>query len=291
MRVLVVALLLLAALPAAARADTFVATADSPPDASLPPGQDFTKVESSVDDVAGTWAVAVTLRDVPDADGSAAINATLDATAPDGGCGDTFGFLRASTDPANTAAMGSVLPPTGLRAAQSISRTADGATLTYVMTDTALVGLRPGCLTLTLSKFGFKDQVDDVPFTGPKQPPVVVPTPTPTPTPAPLTVRFSHPTARLHASSTGVVTITLAPFGRAASGTVTVKRGGKIAGRANYSAKVGAAVKVPIRLNATTRRSLARGRTLAVKVVATAGAATDTISTTVQRTRTRTRGE
>src|SRR5262249_1621463 len=148
-------------------------------------------------------------------------------------------------------------------------------TFTFVVTDTAFAGLQPGCLTVTLSKFGFKDEVDEVPFAGPQQTPIATPTPTPapSPTPAPLTVRFSDGSARLTASSTGTFATALSPFARAASGTVTIRRGGRTVGRRSYVAKAGAAVTVRVKLDAASRRSLARGSTLTVRITATAGPA------------------
>lgn len=301
MRVLLVALLVLVATPAVARADTFTAAAGSPRDASLPVGRDIANVAASFDDAAGSLAVDLTLQGVPEIAGSAAINVILYGTSPSGGCGDVIAYLRSSTDPTTSQVTGTVLPTTAPRAAQSLSKTGDGAVITLTMTDTAFVGVQPGCMTLNLTHFGVQDAVESVPFAGPKQPPIATPTPTPTPTPqptptpAPLAVRFAHPGAKLKASSTGTVAIALSPFARGASGTVTIRRGGRTVGHKSYTANAGAAVTVRVKLDAASRRSLARGSTLSLRIAASARAGADTASRTttakVQSTRTRTRGE
>lgn len=300
MRALVCALLVLAAQPAVARADAYTLAADSPRDAALPAGQDIVKIGASFDDVAGQFSVDLTLPGIPETAGSAAINGILYGTSAAGGCGDVIAYLRASTNPANTGFTGTVLPTTTPRAPQGLSRTANDATITLAITDTAFVGVRPGCLTLNLTNGGVKDAVESVPFAGPRQPPITPtptpdPTPSPTPAPAGLDVHIAHDGKLLKASRTGVVTITLARLNRAVRGTVTIKAGKRTLGRKDYRAKARAKVRVRVRINAATRRSLARGRTLPVSITATARAGddqgTDVAFARIQRTRTRTRGE
>jgi hypothetical protein len=290
MKVLVIALLWLVAVPAAAQADTFTAAADSPRDSALPVGQDLSAVAASFDNTAGTLTIGVTLPGAPVTDASAAINGTLYGTAADGSCGTVIAFLRSTTNPASTEAMGTVTPTTSPRAAQTTTKTAAGPSITLAMTDPAFAGVTPGCLTLNLTNHGVKDAVESIPFTAQTPPPVAT-APTPTPAPVPPAVRFAHPGAKLKASSTGTVAIALSPFTQPTSGTVSIRRAGRVVGHKRYTARPGAAVTVRVKLDAGSRRSLARGSTLSARITATAGTASRTTTAKIQRPRTRTRGE
>ena len=93
--------------------------------------------------------------------------------------------------------------------------------------------------------------------------------------------RFTHPEARLSPSRSGVVTIALDPFTRAASGSVTVRRGSASIGRATFRARANTPVLARVKLNAAARRTLAAGRRLSVRLTATVAGITRSTRATI----------
>ena len=260
-------------------AATFTAAADSPVSEGRPPAQDIARVVSTLDNETGRWAVTVSLRGEP-ADGTTgAVNAVL--YPPAAACGavpnDAVGYLRGNDSPSATDVSGSVLiggihVPSGGYAKEHVP---GSGTVTLAMTDSTFAGNTPGCVTVTLSNHGVLDEVDDVPFSAPDQPPPALPPlPPPAPPAPPLpavpTVAFAHANAKLKASKTGVVAVALKPFDRDVKGRLTVADGrGHTLGSKGYSAKQGRPVTVKVRLSAPTRRTLAKGRSVKVKLTAT----------------------
>ena len=73
--------------------------------------------------------------------------------------------------------------------------------MTLLATDSVLAGVRPGCVTVTISRGRPLDILAAIPFTGTRRPPIGgAPSPTPQPAPA---LRFTHTDARLTARSRG----------------------------------------------------------------------------------------
>jgi hypothetical protein len=263
-----------------AQAQTFSAAADSPENPNQPPARDIARVVSTLD-ADGRWTVTVSLRGEPAEGTTGAVNAVL--YPPSASCGtvpnDAVAFLRGNDSATTTDVSGSVVLG-GVHAANggSTKEHAPGsATVTLGLMDTALAGFTPGCLTVTLSNHGVLDEVDAVPFSAPDQPaPVLPPLPPPAPPAPPLptnpTIAFAHPNAKLKASKAGVIAVALKPFDRDVKGklTVTDSKGHTLGGK-SYSAKSGAAVTVKVRLNAATRRVLAKGRSVKVKLTASVG--------------------
>ncbi|HEY6887741.1 MAG TPA: hypothetical protein VI300_08180 [Solirubrobacter sp.] len=281
---LVVLFAVLVLAPGQARAATV--STDSPRDASLPPSQDFSHIESTVDPVTGTWSVAYTFYGPPSADAWGNLGAGLFVGASQ--CADfqamIAGFQQAATLPGDSAVSGSVIPPPDrvLRAAQSVSKTVAGNTITLTMVDTSLVGAAPTCVNGQISHMGFLDEFGPLPF--PDAPPVqpVPPEPGTTPPPPPPTLAVAVKSTHLTASTRGIVKVGLRPFNQDVAGAVTLRAGGKLIGRANYLAKSGKAVTVSLKLAATSVRSLKRHRSLAVTLTATAQAGTQVVTRAVR---------
>jgi len=122
-----------------------------------------------------------------------------------------------------------------------------------------------------ISHRGFLDTVGPLAFPG-------APPPQPGTPPPAIAIKSSH----LTASRRGVVKIGLKRFNRAAAGVITLRLRGKEIGRKAYRAKVGAAVKVSVKLSAAARRSLKRHRTLPVSLTVTAQAGTQVVTKTVR---------
>ena len=287
-RLALATVLALLAVASAARGETLSATADSARDSALPAAQDIERVAIGFDDQAGTWSVRLTTYgEAGDADW-AAINATLfDPPAAGAACGgradDSIAVMRASTRPGDSTIVGSINPTLAIRRAQIVSRDDDG---TFLLTDTALVGKRPGCATVNLSRNRVLDSVTlalAAPTTG--TPPAAdtdIPAADDPPTP-----HFKHADARLTASRGGVVTVALEPFGRSVAGAVTLgptSGAGLAYGPATYRARAGDPVLLRVRLTAAARRTLTRARRLSVRITATARAGDRTLTRTTRAT-------
>ena len=262
----------------AAQAATFNAAADSPENPDRSPAQDIARVVSTLNADTGTWSVTVSLRGEPGPGTTGAVNAVLYPPAASCGSipGDAAGYLRGNDSPGATDVSGTVIAgPRAPNGGYFKEHVPGSATVTLAMTDTAFVGYTPGCVTVTLTHNGVLDEVDAVPYSAPNQsapplPPLPPPAPPAPPLPANPTIAFARPNARLNASKTGTVSIALKPFDRDVTGKLTVADAkGHALGSKSYSAKADKVVTVKVRLNAATRRALARGRTLKVKLTAT----------------------
>jgi hypothetical protein len=279
--VVVFALLVLA--PAARAATT---STDSARDPALPPSQDFSHIESTIDPATGTWSVAYTFYGPPSADAWGNLGAQLFVGASQ--CADfqaqIAGFQQAATLPGDTAVSGSVIPPPDriLRAAQTVTKTVEGNTITLTMVDTSLAGAAPTCVNGQISHRGFLDEFGPLPF--PDAPPVqpVPPEPGTTAPPPPPKLAVAIKSTHLTATRSGVVKVGLKPFNQAAAGAVTLRANGKLIARANYRAKSGKAVTVSLRLAAGSLRSLKRHRSLAVTLTASAQAGTQVVTRAVR---------
>jgi hypothetical protein len=175
-----------------------------------------------------------------------------------------------------------VIPPPDrmVRAAQGLTKTFDGNTITLSMTDSSLLGAPATCVTAAITHRGFLDQVGPLAF--PSAPP---PPPSGT-TPPPPALKIAIKSTHLTASKSGVVKVALKPFNQAATGRVTLRQGVKEIGRGTYRARSGAAVTVSIKLSSAARRSLRRHRSLLVVVAVTAHAGTQ-VATKAIRARVR----
>jgi hypothetical protein len=283
MRSALVAVLAVLVLAPAALADT--TSTDSPRDPSRPPSQDFSHVSSTIDPATGTWSVAYTFYGPPTSAAWGNLNAQLYTGASQ--CADfqaqVASFQETPSIPGDRAISGTVIPPTDrmVRAAQSLTKSFDGNTITVSMTDSSLVGAPATCVTAAITHRGFLDQVGPLAF--PSAPP---PAPAPPGTPPPPALKIAIKSTHLTASKRGVVKVALKPFNQAATGVVTMRQGGKQIGRATYKARSGAAVTVSIKLSSAARRSLKRHRSLLVTVTTTAQAGTQ-MATKVTRARVR----
>ncbi|MDA0160831.1 hypothetical protein OM076_11195 [Solirubrobacter ginsenosidimutans] len=284
-RAIVVALFALLVLAPAARAAT--ASTDSPRDPGLPASQDFSHIDSTIDPVTGTWSVAYTFYGPPSADAWGNLGARLFVGASQ--CADfqasIAGFQQAPTLPGDNDASGSVTPPPDrvLRAAQSVTKTVAGNTITLTMVDTSLIGAAPTCVDGQISHKRFLDEFGPLPF--PDAPPVqpVPPEPgTPAPPPPPPKLAVAAKSTHLTATGKGVVKVSLKPFNQDAAGAVTLRAGGKAIARASYRAKAGKAVTVSLKLAARSLRSLKRHRSLSVTLTATAQAGTQVVTKAVR---------
>jgi hypothetical protein len=281
---LVVALVALLVLAPAASADT--TSTDSARDAGLPPSQDFSHVSSTLDPVTGTWSVAFTFYGPPSADAWGNLGAGLFVGASQ--CADfqdeIADFHQAATLPGDSAVSGSVTPPPDrtLRAAQNLTKTVDGNTITLTMVDPSLIGAAPTCVNGQLSHRRFLDAFGPLPF--PNAPPVqpVAPEPGTIAPPPPPKLAVAVKSAHLTATRKGLVKVGLKPFNQNAAGAVTLRAGGKLIARSTYKAKSGKAVTVSLKLTARTRRSLARHRSLAVTLTASAQAGTQVVTKAVR---------
>src|SRR5690349_1854088 len=134
--------IVLAALVLAPAAHAGTTSTDSARDPSISPSQDFRHIESTLDPDTGTWTVVYTLYAPPSTDAWGNLSAGLYVGASQ--CADfqaqIAGFQGAATLPGDSAAFGSVIPPPDrmLRAAQSVTKTVDGDTITLTMVDTSL---------------------------------------------------------------------------------------------------------------------------------------------------------
>jgi hypothetical protein len=264
----VLALLLLAP---AAKAET--AATDDPREPGLPASQDFSHVSTTIDPSTGTWSVAYTLYGAPSSDAWGNLNAQLYTGASR--CAD-FGaeiasFQESPTIPGDKTVYGGVIPPAEgrmVRAAQTLTKSFDGTTITLSMTDSSLVDAPATCVTAGISHRGILDQAGPLVF--PSAPP-------PSSGPA---LKVALKSTRLKASRKGVVKVALKPFAQAVTGAVTLRRGGKKLGRASFKAPSGKAVTVAVKLNKAARRALERHRSLPVTVTATATATAGTQQTT-----------
>ena len=177
---------------------------------------------------------------------------------------------------------------------------AEANTVTLLATDSVLAGVRPGCVTVTISRGRPVDILAAIPFTGTRQPPIGG-EPSPTPQPTPPALRFTHTDARLTASRSGSVSIVLEPLAAGFTGTVRIDpatgSGGAL-GTATYRAKADESIVVRVRLTSAARRTLARTGKLSVRLTATARSGATSLTRTAratirppQRTWTRSRGE
>ena len=280
---MVVLVALLVLVPTARAATT---STDSPRDPTLPPSQDFSHIDATIDPATGTWSVAYTFYGPPSAQAWGNLGAQLFVGASQ--CADfqaaIAGFQQAATLPGDTAVSGSVIPPPDrvLRAAQSVTKTVDGNTITLTMVDTSLVGAAPTCVNGQISHSGFLDEFGPLPF--PDAPPVqpVPPEPGTTAPPPPPKLAVAVKSTHLTATRNGVVKVGLKPFNQDAAGAVTLRSGGKLIARANYRAKAGRAVTVSLKLAARSLRSLKRHRSLAVTLTASAQAGTQVATRAVR---------
>ena len=268
----------------AARAGT--TSTDSARDPSVPPSQDFSHVESTIDPDTGTWSVAYTFYGPPSADAWGNLSARLFVGASQ--CADfqasIAGFQQTPTLPGDSGVFGSVITPPDreLRAAQSNTKTVEGNTITLTMVDTSLVGAAATCVEGAISHRRFLDTFGPLPFPGapPVQP--VPPEPGTTPPPPPPPLKVALKSTHLRASGKGVVKVSLKPFNQDAAGAVTLRAGGRLIGRASYTAKSGRAVSLSLKLAAKSLRSLKRHHSLAVTLTATAEAGTQVVTKVVR---------
>jgi hypothetical protein len=264
------ALAVLAVLPAAARADTFTATAASPRDPALDANADLQQLSASFD-TAGSFALDVAVYGVVPTDVTGIVYAA--------GCGVSIASVTTDPPPGGQSATVNRAGATP-HAPQSLSLTITNGHLVARIADGDLAGVQPGCVTVTTAR----DALSSIPFTGPPLPmPSPTPTPTPTPpavAPSPLTIAFANPGARLTASRRGVVAIRLAPFAAAVRGSVRVRAGTRTLGSSAYRAAAGRPITVHVRLSASARRRLAYHHALAVTLVATAHAGATHVSAT-----------
>lgn len=267
---------LIAAALMSAQAATFSAAADSPQNPDLPPAEDISRVVSTLDGATGTWTVTVSLRGEPVAGTtSAAVNATL--FPPGAACGTAdnaaIAYLRGNDSPDATDVSGPIAFPWHTPDGGYFKEHVPGsATITLAMKDSSFVGYTPGCVTVKLGRHGFVDEIDAVPFAAPGQPaPPLTPLPPPAPPqPAGPTIAFLH--TSLKATNQGDVFIQLKPFDRDVTGKVVVAdRKGHTLGSKGYSATLGKAVTVKVRLNPTSRRTLRTAGRLKVALTATVG--------------------
>jgi hypothetical protein len=279
-------IVLFAALVLAPAARAATTSTDSPRDPSLPPSQDFSHIDATIDPATGTWSVAYTFYGPPSAAAWGNLGAGLFVGASQ--CADfqaqIAGFQQAATLPGDTAVSGSVIPPPDrvLRAAQNVSKTVEGNTITLTMVDTSLVGAVPTCVDGEISHKGFLDQFGPLPF--PDAPPVqpVPPEPGTTPPPPPPKLAVAVKSTHLTATPKGVVKVALKPFNQAAAGAVTLRASGKLIARASYRAKSGRAVTVSLKLAARSLRSLKRHRSLSVTLTTTAQAGAQVVTKTLR---------
>ena len=273
-----VAVLAVLALAPAALADT--TSTDSPRDPGLPPSQDFKHVSSTFDPATGTWSVAYTFYGPPSSSAWGNLNAQLSTGASQ--CADfqaqIASFQETPTIPGDKSEFGGVIPPPDrmVRAAESLTKTFEGDTITLSMTDSSLVSAPATCVTAGITHRGFLDTVG----------PLAFPSAPPPPAPGTRALKIAIKSKRLTANKRGIVKVALKPFNQAATGVVTLRHGGKQIGRATYKARSGAAVQISIKLGSAVRRSLRRHRSLPVTVTATAQAGTQVVSKAV-RTRLR----
>jgi hypothetical protein len=280
----VVALVAVLVLAPAAQAET--TSTDSPRDDNLPPSQDFSHISSTLDPDTGTWTVVYTLYGPPTADAWGNLSARLFVGASQ--CEDfqasIAGFQQSSTLPGDGTVNGSVTPPPDrtLRAAQSVTKTVDGNTITLTMVDTSLVGAPATCVDGAISHRRILDTFGPLPF--PNAPPVqpVPPEPGTTPPPPPPKLAVAVKSTHLTATKKGVVKVSLKPFNQDAAGAVTLREGGKLISRASYKAKSGKAVTLSLKLTAKTLRSLKRHRSLSVILTATAQAGAQVVTKAVR---------
>jgi hypothetical protein len=281
-RWLIGALLVLVLAPRA-QAATFTAAADSPEQPGRAPAQDIARVTSTLDADTGTWAVTVALRGEPAEGTTGAVNAVL--YPPAAACGavpnDAAAYLRGNDAPGATDVSGTLVNGPRALEGRFKEHVPGSATVTLGATDPAFAGYTPGCVTVTLSRFGALDEVDAVPFSAPGQPaPVLPPLPPPAPPAPPLpAIAFAHPGGHLTLSKAGTVAIALKPFDQAVAGKLTVADARRhTLGRASYRARAGKAVTVKVRLNAATRRALRAGRRVKVTLTATVQLGTTTLT-------------
>ncbi|WP_028066969.1 hypothetical protein [Solirubrobacter soli] len=280
MRSILLALIATLALAPAAIAET--TSTDSPRDATLPASQDFSQITSTIDPVTGTWTVAYTFYGPPSADAWGNLGARLFVGASQ--CADfqasIAGFQQSPTLPGDNQVFGSVTPPPDrtLRAAQTVTKTVDGNTITLTMVDTSMVGAAATCVNGQISHKRFLDEFGPLPFPSAPPPQPVPPEPgTPAPTPPPKLV-IAFRSTHLTATRKGVIKVALKPFSQDAAGAVTLRAGGRLVARASYDAKSGKPVTVSLKLAAKARRSLARHRSLAGVLTATAQAGTQLVT-------------
>jgi hypothetical protein len=280
LRSAVVALVATLALAPSAIAET--TSTDSARDATLPASQDFSHIASTIDPATGTWTVAYTFYGPPSADAWGNLGARLFVGASQ--CADfqasIAGFQQSPTLPGDNRVFGSVTPPPDrvLRAAQTVTKTVDGNTITLTMVDPSLVGAAATCVNGQISHKRFLDEFGPLPFPSAPPPQPVPPEPgttAPTP-PAKLAIAFRS--THLTATRKGVVKVGLKPFDQDAAGAVTLRAGGKLVARASYNAKSGKPVTVSLKLAAKALRSLARHRSLSVTLTATAQAGTQVVT-------------
>jgi hypothetical protein len=212
-------------------------------DVNGPPSQDFSHVShvsSTTDPATGTWSVAYTFYGAPTSAAWGNLNAQLYTGASQ--CADfqaqVASFQESPSIPGDRAVSGTVIPPTDgtVRAAQSLTKTFDGDTITLSMTDSSFVGASATCVTAAITHRGFLDQVGPLAFPS-APPPGTAPPGTPSPPALTIAIKSRH----LTASKKGVVSVGLKPFNQAATGVVTLREGGRQIGRASYKARTGAA--------------------------------------------------
>jgi hypothetical protein len=280
-RVLVVVLVVLAVSPAAASADTFTATASSSRDPALVASQDLSLVTAAFDTAGSFWIDTRVFDGFP-----SGIAGTVYAATPTGACGAPVGSIV--RDP-NGVQSATVTPPSGApRPAGGMRFRLANKQFAGEMSDPSLAGITPGCVTVTSSNSsGVVDTLASIPFaatTSPPSSPFQPPTATPTPTQPGCAVTWNLG-GPLRANRRGVVAIRLGQFSCRVRATVRVRAlsSGRTLGRRTYRGSAGRPV-VRVRLNAASRRRLARGRTLKVRIVATARVSGANVKTSVTTT-------
>jgi hypothetical protein len=257
-KILAGALVVLAVSPATAGAATFTATASSPRDPALDASLDLSQVTATFDTAGSFWIDTRVWGGYP-----SGITGTVYAAAPAGGCGAPVGSIVRDPNGNQTA---TVTPPGGPpEPAQSPQFLLAAGQFAGAIADPGLAGITPGCVAVTASNSsGAVDTLAPIPFAATAAPP---PSPFP-PIQLPTNPNPHANTSPLIANRRGVVAIPLGRFSPAVRGTVTVRAGKRTLGRKAFRAGAGRPATVHVRLNAASRRRLAHGRTLKVKIVA-----------------------
>jgi hypothetical protein len=253
-KVLFVALVVFASFAVTTRAATFAATAISPRDPAIDASMDLSRV-TALFDTAGTFWVDTRVQG-----GTASgISSTVYAAAPAGGCGAAVasivwtadGNLSRTVTPPN-ATPPQVSSPRIKSAGEQFAAGASGPGLT---------GIAPGSETVTISNSnGPVDTLAAVPFAATYSPPPSLFGDTPTTPPR------ANTGVALTANRRGVVAIPIGRYSPGLKGTVRVCSGKRTLGRKAFRVTTTEPVTVRVQLNAASRRRLARGRKLVVKI-------------------------
>ncbi|HWI73931.1 MAG TPA: hypothetical protein VNT55_18365, partial [Baekduia sp.] len=252
---------------------------DSPATSGVAPAVDLRHVDSAFDDATGTWTLAVTFAGPPSPTDWGDLSAVLwprgDArhACADPSTTELARFSGARTKPDSPAVYGSSTVG-GAHAAALVTKDFGPGpnTITLTLADPSLAGQAPGCLQVALSHNAPLDGVGPVAFDG-QAPPASTGGDVPDDDNNDITIAFPAAAARLKASRAGTVRVALKPFAAPVSGVVTLKSTGgarRTLGHRSFRAAAGAPVVVPVRLDAATRRTLARRHRLDVRIAVSA---------------------